>query len=71
VSTRGQLQPDPPDQWGAYHSPWRAVAGAYPEEEGWEVAPNGCKIDPFLHASEILACGGSDCNGLEDLSNLG
>ncbi|MDR1857326.1 MAG: hypothetical protein LBR22_09285, partial [Desulfovibrio sp.] len=35
------------------------------------VAPNGCEIGPFLHASEILTCGGSDCNGIEDLSNFG
>jgi hypothetical protein len=52
----------------------RAVAGASPKgegREGWKVAPNGCEIGPFLHASEILACGGSDCNGIEDLSNFG
>jgi hypothetical protein len=52
----------------------RAVVGAYPKgegREGWKVAPNGCEIGPFLHASEILTCGGSDCNGIEDLSNFG
>jgi hypothetical protein len=29
----------------------------------------GGRVFPsFLHASEILACGGSDCNGIEDLA---
>jgi hypothetical protein len=56
----------------------RSVSGAcrgwaYPEGRdgrGCEVAPNGCEIGAFLHASEILACGDSDCNSLEDLSNF-